>query len=84
MCHPRLDYGEAMLRAARAAMEQQQQELQRYSGNPYSLAGYGNNSSVGPDTPGERPAPEDTTGLKLLEEFLTKRRSARDDDDKRE
>jgi hypothetical protein len=29
-------------------------------------------------TPGERPEPEDTTGLKMLEEFLAKRKGERD------
>jgi hypothetical protein len=76
-----MDNGEAFMRAQRLA---QQQGLNRYNSyyqspltnvqNPYNPY----RSSAGPPTPGERPEPEDLTGLRLLEQFLTKRREARD------
>ncbi|HEU0063230.1 MAG TPA: hypothetical protein VFR19_25355 [Hyphomicrobiaceae bacterium] len=59
MGHQRLDNGEYMMRAYRALAEQQQALNQT---NPYL-----------PGTPGEREA-EDVTGLRLLEEFLAKRK----------
>lgn len=61
--NPGLDNGEAFMRANRALHDAQQQ-LNLYPGAP---------------TPGERPEPEDITGLRLLEDFLAKRKGARDD-----
>lgn len=63
--NPRLDNGEAFMRANRALHDHAQQQLNLYLGG---LAGMG-----------ERPEPEDITGLRLLEDFLAKRKGARDD-----
>lgn len=81
----RMDNGEAFMRAMREAQQQARQQAQSNQ-NPYlgGLAGMQVPSLTprawtGPVTPGERPEPEDTTGLKMLEEFLAKRKGARDD-----
>lgn len=81
MTHGPLDNGEWMMRAQReyqaAPYRRMAQQLAREAAqrlqiqNPYS------------PTPGERPEPEDTTGLKLLEDFLARRKGARDDGDER-
>jgi len=79
----RMDNGEYFMRRyGRNMVESQhlaQQSYQPYqtspllnAQNPYNP----HNSS--PVTPGERPEPEDTTGLKMLEEFLAKRKGERD------
>lgn len=67
----------------------QREIIRRYL--QHSLANYGRHPNPQPgDTPGERPEPEDTTGLKLLEEFLRRRgdklnqeRSARDGNERK-
>jgi hypothetical protein len=75
-----MDNGEWMMRAAR-----QQQAMQQQAINLYNLAQYTGphltqqaQAWTGAPTPGERPEPEDTTGLKMLEEFLAKRKGERD------
>jgi hypothetical protein len=75
--NPGLDNGEWMMRAQREAMQQAINDYYNAQAqNPYlSPAAWTN-----PSTPGERPEPEDTTGLRLLEEFLAKRKGARDGD----
>jgi hypothetical protein len=90
MCGPGLDNGNAFMRrntdqapnpyllAAWKALAQQQaaQALNQY--NPYLTPRAWSNAQSGAPTPGERAA-EDVTGLRMLEEFLAKRRRARDD-----
>jgi hypothetical protein len=64
-----LDNGDVFMRAVRAA-------LPPTGLNPQSWTGY-----AGP-APGEREA-EDVTGLRLLEEFLAKRKGERDGDERK-
>jgi hypothetical protein len=86
--NPGLDNGNAFMRARRTApptaVEQaafaqiaaaQQEYLRRYNAqNPYLMPRAWTNAQAGAPTPGERPAPEDTTGLKMLDEFLQRRK----------
>jgi hypothetical protein len=73
MTLPRTDNGDAFMRAAREA---QRQVMNQYNA---PFPGLNPRAWTGAPTPGERPEPEDTTGLKMLDEFLAKRKGARDD-----
>jgi hypothetical protein len=80
--NPGLDNGEWMMRAYREATQQalnqyNQQALNQYNNSYPSLTPQ---AWTNPPTPGERPEPEDTTGLKMLEEFLARRKGERDGD----
>jgi len=80
--NPGLDNGDAFMRAQRAA---QQQAINRYQAfGPHDPGMYGPISQRPVDerkpTPGEKPEPEDTTGLRMLEELLAKRRKDHGDE----
>jgi hypothetical protein len=92
MTRSELDNGEYMMRRYWEAQEARQQARNDYCNQHYlTPRGWSNAlpvpyagraggwSSV---TPGEAAA-EDTTGLRLLEEFLVKRRRARDGDERK-
>jgi len=80
--NPGLDNGEWMMRAQREAQQQAINNYNaalRYAALAYQP--YAGQASVtpgstpnSPTSPGERPEPEDTTGLKMLEEFLARRK----------
>ncbi len=80
MMGPHMGNNEYLMRAYRAAA-QQQAALNQYRGQ--ALANIANNSvpqaSMNASTPGELPA-EDVTGLRLLEEFLTRRKERKHGD----
>jgi hypothetical protein len=78
-----MDNGEAFMRARRLAQQAAQQSgLDPYNALPWTLqraqsvyqAYRAAAEQRHPWTPGERPEPEDITGLRLLEEFLAKRK----------
>jgi hypothetical protein len=89
MCGPRLDNGEWMMRAQREAQQQaRNQYLSALYGsalnqaNPYLTPRAWSNAQSGGPTPGEREA-EDVTGLRMLEEFLAKRKGERNGNERK-
>jgi hypothetical protein len=89
MCHSGMDNGEWMMRRYgrdrfEAQQLAQQRAMQQAISDYYTSLGQGG-PSLTPRawSPGERPEPEDTTGLKMLEEFLTKRKGERDGDERK-
>jgi hypothetical protein len=92
MTHYTMDNGEYMMRAMRAALQQQALQQQQNPYLPYLTPQQQQNPYLpyltprawtGPVTPGERPEPEDITGLRLLEQFLAKRKGERDGDERK-
>jgi hypothetical protein len=76
MTAPRMDNGEWMMRAERDADPYRRlaQQLAREAAQQILDAYLTPRAWSNP-----QPEPEDTTGLKMLDEFLAKRRRARDD-----
>jgi hypothetical protein len=77
--NPGLDNGEWMMRAQREYQADPYRRMAQQLAREAAQQIFNAHLTPQAWTAGERPEPEDTTGLKMLEEFLAKRRRARDD-----